>query len=225
MKEIGCSNFSAEQLDEASRATAIGAHDSQRSDRYSLLHREPERTVLPACQRLGLAFLPYFPLASGLLTGEYEPGNAAPKDSRLALSWTARFTTYENVRIAEALKAFAAARGPHAARARDLLAATAAGGLVDRARDPHARSRFGMRTGILSTSATDRNGCVIRGIEPGTWGTKGGHCVCETGAAIEGAAPASRVPPRRTGPWIVGPGPDKVLRSGCTGRWHRQDSR
>jgi aryl-alcohol dehydrogenase-like predicted oxidoreductase len=59
---------------------------------------------------LGLAFLPFFPLASGLLTGKFEPGKPAPADSRLSLSWTSRFTTEKNVQIAEALKAFAAAR-------------------------------------------------------------------------------------------------------------------
>jgi len=111
VKEIGCSNFSAEQLDEASRATARGdARFVSVQNEYSLLHREPEQSVLPASQRLGLAFLPYFPLASGLLTGKYEPGKAASSDSRLSLSWTARFTTDENVRITEALKAFAASR-------------------------------------------------------------------------------------------------------------------
>jgi aryl-alcohol dehydrogenase-like predicted oxidoreductase len=112
VKEIGCSNFSAEQLNEASRATkpaAAGFVSLQ--NEYSLLHREPETNVLPACERLGLAFLPYFPLASGLLTGKYELGKAPPKDSRLSLQWTSRFTTEKNVRIAEALKAFAASRG------------------------------------------------------------------------------------------------------------------
>ena len=111
VREIGCSNFSAEQLDEAARAAKPGAaRFVSVQNEYSLLHREPERDVLPACERLGLAFLPYFPLASGLLTGKYEPGKPAPADSRLSLSWTSRFTTDKNVRIAEALKAFAAAR-------------------------------------------------------------------------------------------------------------------
>ena len=112
VKEVGCSNFSEAQLDEAARATRSGAAGfvSVQTE-YSLLHREPERSVLPAGERLGLAFLPYFPLASGLLTGKYEPGKAAPKDSRLSLSWTSRFTTDRNVRVAESLKAFAAARG------------------------------------------------------------------------------------------------------------------
>jgi aryl-alcohol dehydrogenase-like predicted oxidoreductase len=112
VKEIGCSNFSEGQLDEAARATRSGAAGFVSvQNEYSLLHREPERSVLRACERLSLAFLPYFPLASGLLTGKYEPGKAAPKDSRLSLSWTSRFTTDRNVRVAESLKAFAVARG------------------------------------------------------------------------------------------------------------------
>ena len=111
VREIGCSNFSAEQLDEAARVTKPGAaRFVSVQNEYSLLHREPERAVLPACDRLGLAFLPFFPLASGLLTGKFEPGKPAPADSRLSLSWTSRFTTEKNVQIAEALKRFAAAR-------------------------------------------------------------------------------------------------------------------
>jgi aryl-alcohol dehydrogenase-like predicted oxidoreductase len=111
VREIGCSNFSAEQLDEAERATKSGAaRFVSVQNEYSLLHREPERAVLPACDRLGLAFLPFFPLASGLLTGKFEPGKPAPADSRLSLSWTSRFTTEKNVQIAEALKTFAAGR-------------------------------------------------------------------------------------------------------------------
>jgi aryl-alcohol dehydrogenase-like predicted oxidoreductase len=111
VKEIGCSNFSADQLDEATRATRPGAATFVSvQNEYSLVHREPEKSVLPACERLGLGFLPYFPLASGLLTGKYDPATGAPKDSRLSLSWTSRFTSEKNVRVAEALKAFAASR-------------------------------------------------------------------------------------------------------------------
>jgi aryl-alcohol dehydrogenase-like predicted oxidoreductase len=110
VREIGCSNFSAEQLDEAERATKRGAaRFVSVQNEYSVLHREPENSVLPACERLGLGFLPYFPLASGLLTGKFEPGRPAPADSRLSLSWTSRFTTEKNVAVAETLKAFAAA--------------------------------------------------------------------------------------------------------------------
>ena len=55
------------------------AHFVSVQNEYSLLHREPEQEVLPACERLGLAFLPYFPLASGLLTGKYARGAPAPR--------------------------------------------------------------------------------------------------------------------------------------------------
>jgi aryl-alcohol dehydrogenase-like predicted oxidoreductase len=112
VREIGCSNFSADQLDEGARATKPGAaRFVSVQNEYSLLHREPETSVLPACERMNLAFLPYFPLASGLLTGKFEPGRPAPSDSRLSLSWTSRFTTDTNVRVTEGLKAFASRRG------------------------------------------------------------------------------------------------------------------
>lgn len=112
VRAIGCSNFTAAQLDDAAGASAPGAarFDSVQNE-YSLLHREPERGVLAACDRLHMAFLPYFPLASGLLTGKYETGRGAPPGSRLSLAWTARFTTDRNVAVAEALKAYAAAHG------------------------------------------------------------------------------------------------------------------
>jgi len=69
VREIGCSNFSAEQLREA--AQFKGAHFASVQNNYSMVHREPEAEVLPECQRLGIAFLPYSPLANGLLTGKY----------------------------------------------------------------------------------------------------------------------------------------------------------
>ena len=53
-------------------------------NQYSLLVRDPEREVLPTCERLGLGFVPFFPLASGLLTGKYRRGEAAPAGTRLA---------------------------------------------------------------------------------------------------------------------------------------------
>jgi aryl-alcohol dehydrogenase-like predicted oxidoreductase len=78
---------------------------------YSLLHREPEREVLPVCRRFGLAFIPYFPLASGLLTGKFAPGSRPPAGSRLSLPWTAKFTTEHNIAIVAALQTFVEARG------------------------------------------------------------------------------------------------------------------
>jgi len=112
VRAVGCSNFSAEQLREAEGAVAPGAaRFVSVQNHYSLLHREPEPDVLPECTRLNLAFLPYFPLASGVLTGKYVPGKPAPASSRLSLEWTERFRSEESIAIAEKLKVFAERRG------------------------------------------------------------------------------------------------------------------
>jgi aryl-alcohol dehydrogenase-like predicted oxidoreductase len=114
VREIGCSNFSSAQLQQAHDAAASAGYAQFASlqNEFSLVHRDPERDVLGTCARLGLGFLPYFPLASGLLTGKYTAGNAAPPDSRLSAKWvTDRFLGEKNVRIAEALHTFATARG------------------------------------------------------------------------------------------------------------------
>ena len=85
VREIGCSNFSAAQLREAHAAARAGAaRFVSVQNEYSLVQREPEREVLAECERLGLAFIPYFPLASGLLTGKYRRGRPVPAGSRLA---------------------------------------------------------------------------------------------------------------------------------------------
>jgi aryl-alcohol dehydrogenase-like predicted oxidoreductase len=84
VREIGCSNFSAAQLDEAAAAAASGApRFVSVQNHYSILHREPEPDVLEACERLDVAFLPYFPLANGLLTGKYRAGEPLPAGTRL----------------------------------------------------------------------------------------------------------------------------------------------
>ena len=113
VREIGCSNFSAAQLREAEAAAAPGrARFVSVQNEYSLLHREPERDVLAACERLGLAFLPYFPLASGLLTGKYERGAPPPAGTRLSHAWAAnRFLTDDRLDRVDALRRFAGARG------------------------------------------------------------------------------------------------------------------
>ena len=86
VREIGCSNFSAKQLDETEDAAKEkGVHRFVTvQNEYSLLAREPREEVLPACRRLGLSFMPYFPLASGLLTGKYRKGRPPPPGTRLA---------------------------------------------------------------------------------------------------------------------------------------------
>ena len=85
--EIGGSNFSAEQIDETARISADRglARFVSVQNEYSLLRRGPERFgVLDACARNGLVFIPYFPLASGVLTGKYHRNEAPPAGTRLA---------------------------------------------------------------------------------------------------------------------------------------------
>ena len=84
VREIGCSNFDTTQLEEAAGAVQDGAPGFVSvQNEYSLLHRDPEDGVLEFCDRTHTAFLPYFPLASGLLTGKYR-SSAAPEGTRLA---------------------------------------------------------------------------------------------------------------------------------------------
>jgi aryl-alcohol dehydrogenase-like predicted oxidoreductase len=71
------SNVSAEQVRELDGVAAV-------QNGYSLLHRGAEADMLPLCRELGIAFIPYFPLARGLLTGKYRRGEPAPQGSRLA---------------------------------------------------------------------------------------------------------------------------------------------
>lgn len=85
VREIGCSNFDVDLLD-ASAATADEkgwTHFASVQNRYSVLHREPERGVVAACERHGMSLVPYFPLESGLLTGKVAADGTPPEGSRL----------------------------------------------------------------------------------------------------------------------------------------------
>jgi aryl-alcohol dehydrogenase-like predicted oxidoreductase len=82
VREIGCSNFSPEQLREADQA-ATGAKFVSVQNEYSLFKRDSEDGVLEECVRLGQGFLPYFPLASGLLSGKYRKGQPHPEGTRI----------------------------------------------------------------------------------------------------------------------------------------------
>jgi aryl-alcohol dehydrogenase-like predicted oxidoreductase len=110
VRYIGASNFSAEQIEEAdavardrgfARFTAI-------QNNYSLLVRDAERDVLPTCERLGIGFVPFFPLASGLLTGKYRRGEPAPEGTRLAAR--DQVASDEQFDVVEAVAQFAAER-------------------------------------------------------------------------------------------------------------------
>ncbi len=85
VREIGCSNLTVAQLNEAKAAAGDGPAFVSVQNQYSLLEREPERDgVLEDCADLGIGFLPFYPLANGLLTGKVRPGQPLPEDSRLA---------------------------------------------------------------------------------------------------------------------------------------------
>ena len=85
VREIGCSNLTVAQLNDAKSAAGDGPAFVSVQNQYSLLEREPERDgVLEACSALGMGFLPFYPLANGLLTGKVRPGQPIPEGSRLA---------------------------------------------------------------------------------------------------------------------------------------------
>lgn len=83
---VGSSNLAAWQVADAdwvARSGGLTRFVSAQNE-YSLLERDAERELLPACERFGVGVLPYFPLASGLLTGKYRRGHPAPPGTRLA---------------------------------------------------------------------------------------------------------------------------------------------
>jgi aryl-alcohol dehydrogenase-like predicted oxidoreductase len=107
VRAIGCSQFSAAQIEDADRA----ARDNGLTrfvalqNEYSLLEREIEDDVVPVCERLGIGIVPFYPLARGLLTGKYRRGEQAPPDSRL--SGEKSVATDEQFDVIEKLEAFA----------------------------------------------------------------------------------------------------------------------
>jgi aryl-alcohol dehydrogenase-like predicted oxidoreductase len=114
-RAIGCSNFAIFQLVDASRTS--NSNDLARfvscQNEYSLLNREAEQEILPIVAAYGMAFLPYYPLAGGFLTGKYRRGAAMPDGARLTGNprQAERTMTERNWRLVEKLSAFAAARG------------------------------------------------------------------------------------------------------------------
>jgi aryl-alcohol dehydrogenase-like predicted oxidoreductase len=110
VRYVGHSNLTAAQVEDVDAlAREHGwARPVSAQNRYSLLHRDPEGDLLPVCERLGLGFLPYFPLASGLLTGKYKRGAERPQGTRLAER--DEVFTDETFDQLEALEAFAVER-------------------------------------------------------------------------------------------------------------------
>jgi aryl-alcohol dehydrogenase-like predicted oxidoreductase len=119
VREIGCSNFGSTLIDEAesiSKEKDIARYASVQNN-YSLLERGVEKKVLPACEKYGLGFLPYFPLASGLLTGKYSSKDDRPEGTRITLmaqampDRAAQTLSDENFAIIGKLRAFAEEHG------------------------------------------------------------------------------------------------------------------
>jgi aryl-alcohol dehydrogenase-like predicted oxidoreductase len=112
---IGNSNFAGWQIADADWTARIVGQTRfvSAQNQYSLLERRVEHEVLPACERFGLGFLPFFPLASGLLSGKYRRGEKPPEGTRLA-AWGARgqaAMSDRNFDKVEKLEAWAGERG------------------------------------------------------------------------------------------------------------------
>jgi aryl-alcohol dehydrogenase-like predicted oxidoreductase len=113
VRYLGHSNFAAWQLADAAwtaehRRTApfVSAQNE-----YSLLDRSVEAELVPACLRFGVGLLPYFPLASGLLTGKYHRDQSPPPGSRLAREHYAQVLAGARWDVIEQLEAYAGKRG------------------------------------------------------------------------------------------------------------------
>ncbi len=116
VRVIGCSNFNAWQVAEArwtSRALGLASFVSCQNE-YSLLNRSADRELIPMMQAHGMGLLPYYPLASGALTGKYRRNATMPEGARLTLHgarYGDRFLNDANWPIIEQLEAFAEQRG------------------------------------------------------------------------------------------------------------------
>ncbi len=111
LREIGCSNFSAEQLREAEAAVKLGgARFVSVQNEFSMIRRGNEESdVLPECERLNISYLPYFPLASGLLTGKYRKDQPLPEGTRITTGagQHGRWLSDHNMKLVEELAEFA----------------------------------------------------------------------------------------------------------------------
>lgn len=114
VRYIGCSNYDAWRIADAmwtSEHYRLARFVSAQPE-YSMLARDIEAEVMPACANYGLGILPYFPLAHGFLTGKYKRGQDVPEGTRLALTPAAqgRRLTDHNFDVLEALDAFVSKR-------------------------------------------------------------------------------------------------------------------
>jgi len=117
VREIGCCNFSGDELRSAA-STANGQSlrpFASSQNPLNVLQRATMDSVMPACEELGLAFIPYYPLASGVLTGKYRRGEAPPPGTRLTEQvdeqMRSRILSPKTFTRVEALEAYARERG------------------------------------------------------------------------------------------------------------------
>lgn len=113
VRYLGCSNFAAWQLVDAGwTARHLGTERLLSTQaEYNLLARDAEKTLFPAMRAARMTLLPYFPLASGLLTGKYRKGQDLPADTRMSLPYFKGGLTEAKLDVVERLIAFAEARG------------------------------------------------------------------------------------------------------------------
>jgi len=115
VRYIGCSNWASWQMTDAAWIARTGGLNPFVScqDEYSLVVRDAERELMPAARFLGMGLLPYFPLASGLLTGKYRRNAPMPADSRLTTTQRLadRYLSDANWAISEKLIDYAEAHG------------------------------------------------------------------------------------------------------------------
>ena len=113
VRAIGCSNFSAAQLEDAFGSQSGGTSFTTLQNEWSLLQRDVETDVIPSCEKHGISVLPYFPLASGMLTGKYRRGQGFGEGTRLAVmnDYFGSFASDENFDKVEALTGFASDAG------------------------------------------------------------------------------------------------------------------
>jgi aryl-alcohol dehydrogenase-like predicted oxidoreductase len=113
VRYVGSSNFAGWQIADADWTARVKGFEPfvSAQNHYSLLEREVEHEVIPACEHFGVSMIPYFPLASGMLTGKHRRGEAPAHDSRLAGPAGPSILTDANFDVVERLEDFAQARG------------------------------------------------------------------------------------------------------------------
>lgn len=172
VRYIGSSNLAAWQVTDAewTARTAGTERFVSAQNHYNLLERGAEAELVPACRRHGIGVLPYFPLASGLLTGKYRRGEAPPDGSRLARWGQTDRLTDERFDVVEGLEKYASERGI-------TILDVAIGGLA---------AQPGVASVIAGATSVEQ---VRANVAAGTW-----HPSADDLAALDGIVPSPRPP-------------------------------